>query len=211
MSPLRVAPAGGTYAGEAGFIRDAVTAQVHPALRSGVYPLGIFSAEGLGFALRLERLRGLILPHGACYRTRFTAGAWEQPLVSALPASSFSSSSEPSCPAATVLDSPDSTEDAVCTWQCRVSVCNALICSGSGWAGGWMPLLSTKNQWLQIDLGERAEVTAVATQGRAPCSGDLQDGSQPALGQASMPSVFTIGTELLGLADENKKERKTVA
>ncbi|EPY72503.1 hypothetical protein CB1_002137002 [Camelus ferus] len=148
-----------------------------------------------------------------------------------------------------------------------------------------MPLLSTKNQWLQTDLGERVKVTAVATQGRyggsdwvtsyvlmssdsgrnwkqyqqeegislgpflctyphtserhlhqlqssnqnhfakvfmhfqtqdtaiikAPCSGDLQDGSQPALGQASTPSVFTIGTVLLGLADENKKERKTVA
>uniref|UniRef100_H2P977 Contactin associated protein family member 4 n=1 Tax=Pongo abelii TaxID=9601 RepID=H2P977_PONAB len=32
-------------------------------------------------------------------------------------------------------------------------------------AGGWTPLISNKNQWLQIDLGERVEVTAVATQG----------------------------------------------
>uniref|UniRef100_A0A8C4LKK4 Uncharacterized protein n=1 Tax=Equus asinus asinus TaxID=83772 RepID=A0A8C4LKK4_EQUAS len=32
-------------------------------------------------------------------------------------------------------------------------------------AGGWTPLVSDKNQWLQIDLGERVEVTAVATQG----------------------------------------------
>jgi hypothetical protein len=32
-------------------------------------------------------------------------------------------------------------------------------------AGGWTPLVSNKYQWLQIDLGERVEVTAVATQG----------------------------------------------
>uniref|UniRef100_A0A8B9ZK00 Contactin-associated protein-like 4 n=1 Tax=Anas platyrhynchos TaxID=8839 RepID=A0A8B9ZK00_ANAPL len=32
-------------------------------------------------------------------------------------------------------------------------------------AGGWSPFVSNKYQWLQIDLGERAEITAVATQG----------------------------------------------
>ncbi|KAL1784432.1 contactin-associated protein-like 3 [Sigmodon hispidus] len=32
-------------------------------------------------------------------------------------------------------------------------------------AGGWTPLLSNKYQWLQIDLGEPKEITAVATQG----------------------------------------------
>uniref|UniRef100_A0A8B9QHW0 Uncharacterized protein n=1 Tax=Apteryx owenii TaxID=8824 RepID=A0A8B9QHW0_APTOW len=32
-------------------------------------------------------------------------------------------------------------------------------------AGGWSPFVSNKYQWLQIDLGERTEVTAVATQG----------------------------------------------
>ncbi|GAB1298312.1 Contactin-associated protein-like 3 [Apodemus speciosus] len=32
-------------------------------------------------------------------------------------------------------------------------------------AGGWTPLVSNKYQWLQIDLGKRMEVTAVATQG----------------------------------------------
>jgi hypothetical protein len=32
-------------------------------------------------------------------------------------------------------------------------------------AGGWSPLVSNKYQWLQIDLGERMEVTSVATQG----------------------------------------------
>ncbi|XP_062870599.1 contactin-associated protein-like 4 isoform X2 [Trichomycterus rosablanca] len=33
-------------------------------------------------------------------------------------------------------------------------------------AGGWSPLDSSKYQWLEINLGERTEVTAVATQGR---------------------------------------------
>uniref|UniRef100_A0A8C8RTX8 Contactin associated protein family member 4 n=1 Tax=Pelusios castaneus TaxID=367368 RepID=A0A8C8RTX8_9SAUR len=32
-------------------------------------------------------------------------------------------------------------------------------------AGGWSPLVSDKYQWLQIDLGERTEITAIATQG----------------------------------------------
>uniref|UniRef100_A0A8C5LL93 Contactin associated protein family member 4 n=1 Tax=Leptobrachium leishanense TaxID=445787 RepID=A0A8C5LL93_9ANUR len=33
-------------------------------------------------------------------------------------------------------------------------------------AGGWSPLISNKYQWLQIDLGERKEITAIATQGK---------------------------------------------
>ncbi|XP_072881480.1 contactin-associated protein-like 5 isoform X2 [Hemitrygon akajei] len=33
-------------------------------------------------------------------------------------------------------------------------------------AGGWSPQESNKYQWLQIDLGERTEITGVATQGR---------------------------------------------
>ncbi|XP_014641007.1 PREDICTED: contactin-associated protein-like 3B [Ceratotherium simum simum] len=67
----------------------------------------------------------------------------DEPLVSALPPSSFSSSSE--------LSSSHSPGFA------RLNRRDG--------AGGWMPLLSDKNQWLQIDLGERVEVTAVATQG----------------------------------------------
>ncbi|XP_076159220.1 contactin-associated protein-like 5 [Alosa pseudoharengus] len=33
-------------------------------------------------------------------------------------------------------------------------------------AGGWSPMESNKYQWLEINLGERTEITAVATQGR---------------------------------------------
>ncbi|XP_064798223.1 contactin-associated protein-like 4 isoform X2 [Oncorhynchus masou masou] len=33
-------------------------------------------------------------------------------------------------------------------------------------AGGWAPVESNKYQWLEVDLGERTEITAVATQGR---------------------------------------------
>ncbi|KAM6466536.1 contactin-associated protein-like 5 [Liasis olivaceus] len=33
-------------------------------------------------------------------------------------------------------------------------------------AGGWSPLESSKEQWLQIDLGDRVEITGIATQGR---------------------------------------------
>uniref|UniRef100_A0A8C6PDK8 Contactin associated protein like 3 n=1 Tax=Nothobranchius furzeri TaxID=105023 RepID=A0A8C6PDK8_NOTFU len=33
-------------------------------------------------------------------------------------------------------------------------------------SGGWSPLTSDRYQWLQVDLGERTKITAVATQGR---------------------------------------------
>ncbi|XP_054456693.1 contactin-associated protein-like 4 [Anoplopoma fimbria] len=33
-------------------------------------------------------------------------------------------------------------------------------------AGGWSPLSSDRYQWLEVDLGERTQITAVATQGR---------------------------------------------
>ncbi|XP_069618224.1 contactin-associated protein-like 4 [Ranitomeya imitator] len=33
-------------------------------------------------------------------------------------------------------------------------------------AGGWSPHISNKYQWLQIDLGERTEITRIATQGK---------------------------------------------
>ncbi|CAB1460602.1 unnamed protein product [Pleuronectes platessa] len=33
-------------------------------------------------------------------------------------------------------------------------------------AGGWSPLTSDRSQWLEVDLGERTRITAVATQGR---------------------------------------------
>ncbi|XP_037228520.1 contactin-associated protein-like 4 [Falco rusticolus] len=67
----------------------------------------------------------------------------DDPLVSALPQSSFSSSSE--------LSSSHSPGFA------RLNRREG--------AGGWSPLVSNKYQWLQIDLGERTEITAVATQG----------------------------------------------
>uniref|UniRef100_A0A3P8TT37 Contactin associated protein like 3 n=1 Tax=Amphiprion percula TaxID=161767 RepID=A0A3P8TT37_AMPPE len=36
----------------------------------------------------------------------------------------------------------------------------------SAGAGGWSPLVSDRYQWLEVDLGERTKITAVATQGR---------------------------------------------
>lgn len=65
-------------------------------------------------------------------------------LISALPQSSFSSSSE--------LSSSHSPGFARLNRRDE--------------AGGWSPLFSNRYQWLQIDLGERTEITAIATQGR---------------------------------------------
>nr|XP_025743681.1 contactin-associated protein-like 4 [Callorhinus ursinus] len=67
----------------------------------------------------------------------------DQPLASTLPASSFSGSSELSrshSPGFARLNRRDG-------------------------AGGWTPHVSSRGQWLQLDLGDRVSVTAVATQG----------------------------------------------
>uniref|UniRef100_A0A8B9V7A9 Contactin associated protein family member 5 n=1 Tax=Anas zonorhyncha TaxID=75864 RepID=A0A8B9V7A9_9AVES len=65
-------------------------------------------------------------------------------LVSALPSSAFTSSSEffsTHSPSFAKLNRRDG-------------------------AGGWSPLYSNEQQWLQVDLGDRVEIVAVATQGR---------------------------------------------
>nr|KAF6410461.1 hypothetical protein HJG63_009007 [Rousettus aegyptiacus] len=67
----------------------------------------------------------------------------DEPLVSALSQASFSSSSELSSSHGPGFARLNRREGA----------------------GGWSPLVSNKYQWLQIDLGERMEITAVATQG----------------------------------------------
>ncbi|XP_035031443.2 contactin-associated protein-like 5 [Hippoglossus stenolepis] len=66
------------------------------------------------------------------------------PLVSALPHSSFQSSSQSSV---------------------RYAAYNAKLNRRDG-AGGWSPMVTDQEPWLQVDLKEQLEVTAVATQGR---------------------------------------------
>ncbi|XP_060117889.1 contactin-associated protein-like 5 [Heteronotia binoei] len=68
----------------------------------------------------------------------------EEPLVFSLPMTAFDSSSELSSnhrPSFAKLNRRDG-------------------------AGGWSPMDSSTEQWLQVDLGERVEITGVATQGR---------------------------------------------
>uniref|UniRef100_A0A3Q4I1J0 Contactin-associated protein-like 4-like n=1 Tax=Neolamprologus brichardi TaxID=32507 RepID=A0A3Q4I1J0_NEOBR len=68
----------------------------------------------------------------------------DSPLVSSLPPSSFRSSSQLStshAPGFAKLNRRDG-------------------------AGGWSPIISDRYQWLEVDLGERTKITAVATQGR---------------------------------------------
>uniref|UniRef100_A0A8C7S7N3 Contactin associated protein like 3 n=1 Tax=Oncorhynchus mykiss TaxID=8022 RepID=A0A8C7S7N3_ONCMY len=51
------------------------------------------------------------------------------------------------------------------TFKCQLPYLGSLCVFPSG-AGGWAPVESNKYQWLEVDLGERTEITAVATQGR---------------------------------------------
>ncbi|XP_020661098.3 contactin-associated protein-like 5 [Pogona vitticeps] len=80
------------------------------------------------------------------WRLGFAASNYncEEPLVLSLPATAFDSSSE--------LSSSHSP-----------SFAKLIRRDGSG---GWSPLDSSREQWLQIDLGDRVEITGVATQGR---------------------------------------------
>ncbi|KAF1382919.1 hypothetical protein PFLUV_G00148820 [Perca fluviatilis] len=69
---------------------------------------------------------------------------YTSPLVSTLPQSSFQSSSQSSVSHAAY---------------------NAKLNRRDG-AGGWSPMVTDQEPWLQVDLREQMEVTAVATQGR---------------------------------------------
>ncbi|KAI9547003.1 hypothetical protein NQZ68_021673 [Dissostichus eleginoides] len=66
------------------------------------------------------------------------------PLLSALPHSSFQSSTQSSA---------------------SYAAHNAKLNRRDG-AGGWSPMVTDQEPWLQVDLREQMEVTAVATQGR---------------------------------------------
>uniref|UniRef100_A0A3Q1CRW0 Contactin associated protein like 3 n=1 Tax=Amphiprion ocellaris TaxID=80972 RepID=A0A3Q1CRW0_AMPOC len=68
----------------------------------------------------------------------------DRPLVSSLPPSSFRSSSQLSISHGPVFAKVNRREGA----------------------GGWSPLISDRYQWLEVDLGRRTQITAVATQGR---------------------------------------------
>ncbi|XP_008284255.1 contactin-associated protein-like 4 [Stegastes partitus] len=68
----------------------------------------------------------------------------DRPLVSSLPSSSFRSSSQLSSSHGPVFAKVNRREGA----------------------GGWSPLVSDRYQWLEVDLGRRTQITAVATQGR---------------------------------------------
>ncbi|KAM3854177.1 contactin-associated protein-like 5 [Vipera latastei] len=88
----------------------------------------------------------LLLLQLSGWRLAFAASIYncEEPLVLSLPASAFDSSSKLSN---------------------NHSPSFAKLIRRDG-AGGWSPLDSTKDQWLQVDLGNRVEITGIATQGR---------------------------------------------
>ncbi|KAM8934053.1 contactin-associated protein-like 5 [Pelodytes ibericus] len=79
-----------------------------------------------------------------CLSFQSLADNCDDPLVTALPQTAFDSSSQ--------LFSTQSHS-------------HAKLNSRDG-AGGWSPLESNTKQWLQIDLGERFDITGAATQGR---------------------------------------------
>ncbi|XP_047457635.1 contactin-associated protein-like 5 [Mugil cephalus] len=93
------------------------------------------------FLLSMVTLYTLSALSGASAATLYNCNG---PLVSALPHSSFQSSSQSSA---------------------SYAAHNAKLNRRDG-AGGWSPMVTDQEPWLQVDLREQMEVTAVATQGR---------------------------------------------
>ncbi|XP_076602858.1 contactin-associated protein-like 5 [Chaetodon auriga] len=93
------------------------------------------------FPLRMVTLYTLSVFSGASAATLYNCNG---PLVSTLPHSSFQSSSQSSV---------------------SYAAYNAKLNRRDG-AGGWSPMVTDQEPWLQVDLREQMEVTAVATQGR---------------------------------------------
>ncbi|XP_058476501.1 contactin-associated protein-like 5 isoform X1 [Solea solea] len=93
------------------------------------------------FLLHMVSLCTLSVSSGASAATHYNCNS---PLASALPHSSFQSSSQSSV---------------------RYAAYNAKLNRRDG-AGGWSPMVTDQGPWIQVDLREQFEVTAVATQGR---------------------------------------------
>ncbi|XP_042283175.1 contactin-associated protein-like 5 [Thunnus maccoyii] len=93
------------------------------------------------FLLHTVTLYTLSVFSGASAATHYNCNG---PLVSTLPHSSFQSSSHSSV---------------------SYAAYNAKLNRRDG-AGGWSPMVTDQEPWLQVDLREQMEVTAVATQGR---------------------------------------------
>ncbi|CAJ1061130.1 contactin-associated protein-like 4 [Xyrichtys novacula] len=94
-----------------------------------------------------KRLAGIGALIGALLLSSCGTGAEEvcdSPLVTNLPPSSFRSSSQLTSSHGPVFAKVNRREGA----------------------GGWSPLASDRYQWLEVDLGRRTKITAVATQGR---------------------------------------------
>uniref|UniRef100_A0A3B4Y4S8 Contactin-associated protein-like 4 n=1 Tax=Seriola lalandi dorsalis TaxID=1841481 RepID=A0A3B4Y4S8_SERLL len=97
----------------------------------------------------METLKSDILIFPNSYPCLFLLCDWltevcDNPLVFNLPPSSFRSSSQLSSSHGPVFAKVNRREGA----------------------GGWSPLVSDRYQWLEVDLGRRTQITAVATQGR---------------------------------------------
>ncbi|XP_029315273.1 contactin-associated protein-like 5 [Cottoperca gobio] len=93
------------------------------------------------FLMHMVTLYTLSVFSGASAVTHYSCNA---PLLSTLPHSSFQSSSQSSV---------------------SYAAHNAKLNRRDG-AGGWSPMVTDQEPWLQVDLREQMEVTAVATQGR---------------------------------------------
>ncbi|KAM3604938.1 uncharacterized protein V6R79_018355 [Siganus canaliculatus] len=96
-------------------------------------------------------------------RTKRVAGIMVQ--VALLLFSSYWTSAEEACDSALVSNLPPSSFRSSSQLSSSHAPGFAKLNRREG-AGGWSPLTSDRYQWLEVSLGERTKITAVATQGR---------------------------------------------
>ncbi|XP_041804234.1 contactin-associated protein-like 4 [Chelmon rostratus] len=102
---------------------------------------------------------------------RFIMGLWTKRVagiiaqVALLLCSSYGTTGEEVCDSALVSNLPPSSFRSSSQLSSSHAPGFAKLNRREG-AGGWSPLTSDRYQWLEVDLGERTKITAVATQGR---------------------------------------------
>ncbi|XP_059200151.1 contactin-associated protein-like 4 [Centropristis striata] len=90
---------------------------------------------------------------------------WNIAQVALLLCSSYGTTGEEVCDSALVSNLPPSSFRSSSQLSSSHAPGFAKLNRRDG-AGGWSPLTSDRYQWLEVDLGERTKITAVATQGR---------------------------------------------
>ncbi|XP_027147664.1 contactin-associated protein-like 4 isoform X1 [Larimichthys crocea] len=142
----------------------------HPRLTVGFEEISLGAGEErLAVSLSLSPPAAVVLPLQP--PRRFIMDLWTKRVVgiivqvALLLSSSYGTTGEEVCDSALVSNLPPSSFRSSSQLSSSHAPGFAKLNRRDG-AGGWSPLTSDRYQWLEVSLGERTKITAVATQGR---------------------------------------------